>query len=402
MKITDTNEPEFDALVDRVAQEVVSRMATGNKINALADKAIARMFGYPVAGVAGIEMKGRVGAPPPETGIQRKLILRSKLSPGDILMLTAAVRDLHLTYPGQFLTDVRTSCPALWENNPYITPLSAHDSDAQTIECQYPMVSKSNQLPYHFIHGFRHFLNDELGLSIKPHGFKGDIHLRPEEKEWVSQVQEITGEDARFWIIVSGGKRDFTNKIWDPARFQEVVDHFRGSITFVQVGDRKHDHPPLDGAIDLVGKTDLRQLVRLMYHADGVICGVSFPMHLAAAVETKRGRACSRACVVIAGGREPSQWEAYPNHQFLHRCGTLPCCETGGCWKSRITALGDGDEKDNNLCLCPVRTPSGSVIPRCLDMVTAADVIRSVELYLGGSHEPAGRGSNRDAEATIA
>ena len=51
-----------------------------------------------------------------------KLILRNFQSPGDIVMLTAAVRDLHLAYPGRFATDVRTSCPALWEHNPWITP----------------------------------------------------------------------------------------------------------------------------------------------------------------------------------------------------------------------------------------------------------------------------------------
>ena len=41
----------------------------------------------------------------------RKLILRNFQSPGDIVMLTAAVRDLHRAHPGEFLTDVRTSFP---------------------------------------------------------------------------------------------------------------------------------------------------------------------------------------------------------------------------------------------------------------------------------------------------
>ena len=51
------------------------------------------------------------------------LILRSFQSPGDIVILTAAVRNLHAAAPGQFQTDVRTSAPALWENNPHLTPL---------------------------------------------------------------------------------------------------------------------------------------------------------------------------------------------------------------------------------------------------------------------------------------
>ena len=64
----------------------------------------------------------------------RQLILRSFQSPGDVLMLTAAVRDLHLAAPGQFQTDVRTSCPALWENNPHLTPLREGEAGVEVRE----------------------------------------------------------------------------------------------------------------------------------------------------------------------------------------------------------------------------------------------------------------------------
>ena len=50
---------------------------------------------------------------------QRRLILRSFQSPGDLVMLTAAVRDLHAAAPGRYVTDVRTSADALFENNPH-------------------------------------------------------------------------------------------------------------------------------------------------------------------------------------------------------------------------------------------------------------------------------------------
>jgi ADP-heptose:LPS heptosyltransferase len=318
----------------------------------------------------------------------RKLILKNQLSPGDILTLTAAVRDLHLSNPGIFLTDVRTSCPALWENNPFITRLEESDPEVEIIQCEYPLIHKSNEVPYHMIHGFRLFLQDRLGVKIEPHAFKGDIHLSVIEKSWMSQVEEEQGLGARFWIIVSGGKHDFTAKWWDPDRTQKVVDHFQGRIRFVQCGEANHHHPKLQGVIDLVGKTDLRQMVRLMWHADGVICPVTMFMHLAAAVETKSGRPKNRPCVVIAGGREPSHWEAYPHHQYLHTNGALPCCDNGGCWKSRVEPLGDGDEKDASLCLRPVTLASGRKLPECLDMITADDVIRAVETYLKFESEP--------------
>jgi cephalosporin hydroxylase/ADP-heptose:LPS heptosyltransferase len=318
----------------------------------------------------------------PITRSPRKVILKNFLSPGDILMLTAAVRDLHLTHPGEFLTDVRTSCPALWENNPYVTPIEDGDPDAEQIPCEYPLINSSNHLPYHVIHGFRLFLEEKLGVEIEPHAATGDVHISDVEKGWMSQVEETEGLGARFWIIASGGKFDFTAKWWDPDRAQQVVDHFRGRIRFVQCGESGHHHPRLKGVLDLVGKTDLRQLVRLMYHADGVVCPVTMFMHLAAAVETKPGRPRNRPCVVVAGGREPSQWEAYPHHQYLHTNAALPCCDDGGCWKSRVEPLGDGDEKDRSLCVRPVTLATGRKLPRCLDMITAADVIRAVEKYL--------------------
>ncbi len=220
-------------------------------------------------------------------------------------MLTAAVRDLHRCYPQRFATDVRTPCPHLWENNPYLTPLEEGDRRVRVIQCEYPLVHRSNQSPVHFLHGFIEFLNETLRLQIRPTECKEDIHISELEKSWFSQVREILGEDVPFWIIVAGGKRDFTIKWWDARRFQAVVDHFQGKLLFVQVGEKGHHHPALRGVIDLRGKTDLRQLVRLVYHAQGVLCPVTFAMHLAAAVEVKGGRPKNRPCVVVAGGQEP-------------------------------------------------------------------------------------------------
>ncbi len=331
------------------------------------------------------------GAPPaPDAPI--KLLLRNRLSPGDIVMLTAAVRDLHRTFPGRYLTDLRTSCAQLWENNPYVTPLAENDPDVREIECHYPLINGCNEGTLHFVHGFSEYLGEKLGVRIQPGPFKGDIHLAPIEKRWMSQIQEITGDAIPFWIIVAGGKQDYTVKWWDTARWQQVVDHFRDRILFVQVGEGRHVHPPLRGVIDLRGKTDLRQLVRLVYHAQGVVCPVTSLMHLAAAVEVKDGRPRNRPCVVVAGGREPVQWEAYPHHQFIHTNGALSCCEQGGCWRSRTVPLGDGDKNDESLCLDvlpadPSQARSGP-LGRCMDMITAAEVARRIELYFQGGVLP--------------
>jgi ADP-heptose:LPS heptosyltransferase len=307
-------------------------------------------------------------------------VLRCGYAVGDIVLLTAAVRDLHAGYPGKFITDARTSCAELWENNPHLTPLDETASDVTVLECDYPLINQSNQTPYHCIHGFSHFLNEHLGLAIRPTAFHGDLHLSNLEKSWYSQIHELTGEDTPFWIIAAGGKFDVTIKWWSTDRYQAVVDHFRDRIQFVQVGDLRHHHPPLDGVIDLRGKTDLRQLVRLVYHSQGILCGVTGLMHLAAAVERRDTGGHDRPCVVVAGSREPAHWEAYPSHQFVHTNGLLSC-GAEGCWRSRVKPLGDGDERDSPENLC---TQVVGDLPRCMEMISPEEIIRRIELYFNG------------------
>ena len=299
-------------------------------------------------------------------------------------MLTAAVRAIHDCCPGDFLTDVRTSCPDLWSNNPYITPLEEAAPDVHTIECHYPLIHQSNQRPYHFIHGFIEYLAEKLHAPIAPLRFKGDIHLPANERLMPDKFVSLNLIAAPFWLIVAGGKFDFTTKWWAPDRYQSVVDHFQGRIRFVQVGEVGHHHPPLKGVVDLRGQTTLRELIRLVHHAQGVLCPVTLLMHLAAAVPTQNPLFPLRPCVVVAGGREPPHWEAYPAHQFIHTVGMLECCRDGGCWRSRVLPIGDGDEKDFvGLCANVV----GS-LPRCMDMITADHVISRIDGYFQGGTLP--------------
>lgn len=316
-----------------------------------------------------------------------KLIIRQFQSPGDLVMLTAAVRDLVLSYQDDFMVDVRTPCPALWENNPYLTPLQEDDPDVIKFKAAYDLIHTSNEGCHHFLHGFIQDLNEKLGIQIKPTKLKGDIHISAKEKGWFSQIYEILGKDIPYWIVDAGCKSDFTAKQWERVKYQAVVDQCP-DITFVQIGQKEHNHEPLkgDNLVNLIGKTDLRQLIRVIYHSAGVITPVSLPMHLSAAIEVKD---CyhrpTRPTVVLAGGREPSIWEMYTNHAFLHTCGMLPCCDNGGCWASRVykNEIGDKDDKDwRNLCKNAVESPSGQKVPKCMDMISVDDVVIAIRRYL--------------------
>jgi len=310
-------------------------------------------------------------------------------------MLSAAVRDLYFYHGDKYDIRVNTSCSDIWINNPYLSDFKYETNDGITtsedgeivkvINCEYPLVHESNQKPYHFIHGYRKFLESKLEISIPQGDFKGDIHLSNEERSWMSQIEEMGIRDD-FWIISAGGKNDFTAKWWPTDYYQKVVDHFQGKITFVQIGKSEHHHPPLKNVINLIDKTSIRQFLRLMYHSVGVVSPVTFAMHAAAAVEVKGNRPKNRAAVVISGGREPPHWEAYPHHRFLSTNGALSCCDNGGCWKSRCHKIGDGDKKDNdeNLCLLPILKEDNISYPKCMDMIKPKDVIRAIEMYYEG------------------
>lgn len=107
-------------------------------------------------------------------------------------------------------------------------------------------------------------------------------------------------------------------------------------------------------------------------------------------------------CVVFAGGREPAQWEAYPHHQYISTNGALNCCDNGGCWKSRCQKVGDGDAKDEDLCLYPVPVSDNLQIAKCLSMISPDDVIRRIELYYeGGALQYNGGASNSAAKPHV-
>jgi ADP-heptose:LPS heptosyltransferase len=311
----------------------------------------------------------------------RQLILQTPLSPGDVLMLTAAVRDLHRCHPGEFVTDVRTNFPELWTHHPGVTRLDAKAPGVELIDCHYPAIDRAGWSPRHFLEGYLDFLNGLLGTRAVPTAFRGEVPLSAAERAQPSWVADLLGADVPYWILDAGGKFDFTIKWWSDERWQAVVDRLRGRVLFVQIGHAQHFHPRLDGVLDLRGLTTTRQLVHLMHHAEGVLCPVTFPMHLAAAVDRPAGRTGVRPCVVVAGGREPVHWFAYPGHQVLQRVGTLPCCATTGCWKARTFALGDGTDFDRPGALCVDVT---GALPRCMASISVDEVVRSVEHYLEG------------------
>lgn len=302
----------------------------------------------------------RSPAPPiPSIPPKRNLILRNRLSPGDVLVMSVAIRALWKAHNDKFCIDVDTPCPQIFENNPYITRFD--HAGAQVIDMHYPEIHKSGASGRHFTDGHRKYLEEVLGLEIPRVGLLPDIFLTQDEKLWPSPVLKKTGYDGKYWVINAGSKSDYPLKQYH--RWNEVFDLWgksHNNIQFVQIGQLDHSHPAVPGSIDMRGKTDLRELFRTIYHAEGVLSCVSLPMHIAAALE--------KPCVVVAGGREGTRWELYPSHRFLYTNGTMDCALYDGCWKSKTEECA--------------HLVNGK--PLCMDMIRAEDIVRAMELYYEG------------------
>jgi ADP-heptose:LPS heptosyltransferase len=304
----------------------------------------------------------------------KKLILRANLCPGDILTMTAAVESLHLTYPDEYETDVRTPAREIWEHNPRITKVADDDPEAEKIDLKYPSINCSNQEHVPFLGGYTEDLGQKIGRPLTLKVNRPCLYLSGDEKAWIDQVRHhvTNGRQVPFWLVNAGIKNDYTAKAWPTEYFQEVVTRTVGQIQWVQVGAKEHDHPNLDGTINLVGKTDHRQLIRLAWHARGGLGPVTYLQHLCAAWE--------KPYICLLGGREPTTWVQYPLQHTLHTIGMLPCCKASACWKSRIVQGKDSSTKDQSLCQWPVLGLARPVA-RCMAAIRPDEVITVLERY---------------------
>lgn len=350
---------------------------------------------------------------------------------GDVVAMTALVRDLHRSLgPGVDLA-VDTTFPEVWKNNPYLVPAPQGKRNHWTVvKLSYGAgIRSAKSQKIHFLRAWHDDFLRQTGLEIPLTDPRPDLHLS--EQEWAGPVlppehPQSTLLEERLrqgcWLINAGGKLDFTTKIYSTARLQTVVDGLGAlGLACVQVGGQGHHpthwHPALRGVLNLVGQTSLRQLVSLAARSAGTLCTITAAMHLAAAFE--------RPCVVTAGGREEPWWEGYVNdypgafgpaaspvrvpHRFLHTLGLLDCCPAEhACWKSKVRpASGDPPPAARatdprpaktkrvdrggspSLCVWPDQDEQGQEQPHCLTLLPPAAVLAAVlGYYADGTLSP--------------
>lgn len=286
-----------------------------------------------------------------------RVYCRLHKSPGDILTFTAAIRSLKLSYPDMQVC-VETTCPELWQGNPDVTKLIA--GYCHIVE----MHSHLHQPRRNFIEAYCSHLAANLGLPVPQLASTPVLNLSEAEKGL-----RLVKDGKPYLVLAAGGKTDHTVKQASRGFWQAVVSRINRKYRVVQVGAIADYHHSLTGVTNLIGKTTLRELASVVYHSEGGLGGVTLLQHLCAAL--------GKPYVCVAGGREDRHWTDYPLQHTFSAVGSLPCCESGGCWLSRTVAIPDGDYILNSkLCTLPV-IDKDEVVPKCLTLFSPNEVVEA-------------------------
>jgi hypothetical protein len=158
-----------------------------------------------------------------------------------------------------------------------------------------------------------------ISVMCSSAGIQGPISLRPYLS--LSPEERVKGRrvDRQIAVQSSGMSANYAmlNKQWYPERFASVVAALRDKYNFVQLGSPTD--PPLEGVLDLRGKTTFRESAAVLAESLVFVGNVGFLMHLARAVDCRS--------VIVYGGRESPGQSGYSCNENLF--SPMPC---GPCW----------------------------------------------------------------------
>lgn len=186
-----------------------------------------------------------------------------------------------------------------------------------------------------------------ISIMCQKVGILGPITLKPHFVLHESEKEQ--GQVVRRQIAIQSSglaaRHAMANKNWFAERYQSVVSSLKFKYDFVQLGSPSD--PPIEGALDLRGKTTIRQTAAILSRSLAFVGQVGFLMHMARAVDCRS--------VIIYGGREkPSQSGYTCNENLYSEVGCSPC------WR---------------LNSCPYDK-------ECMRRISAADVVSAVEIQV--------------------
>jgi len=182
---------------------------------------------------------------------------------------------------------------------------------------------------------------------------------------WVAPPKERL-IDGRYVVINAGWQNSAPAKKWARERWEQLIA-LCPDVRFVQMGQKKNHAEPLAGAVDMIDRTDLSDLLRLVRDAACVVSPPSGVVHVAAAYKVPS--------ILLAGGREPATLAAYPETHVFSACGgRLECCRDRGCHRNKF---GTGPKE----CGC-FRHGADGPTSQCMFDITAEEVAEALKKQL--------------------
>ncbi len=166
-----------------------------------------------------------------------------------------------------------------------------------------------------------------------------ELVFSPEEVEWLHQFLNSKGLAPPFVVVEPGTNRDWFGSLrgWPQDRWESLMRLFTLEfpvIPVVQIGMK--ETPPIEGAIDLRGKTNFRQAALLMRQSSLFVGTEGGLMHAA--------RATGANALILWGGVTLPEFAGYPGSQrvICHYVACAPCGNLGWCDNDHVcmTSIG--------------------------------------------------------------
>jgi len=240
---------------------------------------------------------------------------------GDDLLCSTVAHELKKRGGGRIVMFSQT--PSLFRNNPDVSAV---------FKWGYPTVGRLRRWGFNVCIPQYATYDQTTDRDITPNqpalitmcrmaGMSGPVELRPylyllkRERE----CGRLTGNQI---VIQSAGLAIMKNKEWLPGRYQEVADTIKSRGKIIQLG--LASDPAISGALDLRGKTSVRQSAAILANSKVFIGQAGFLMHLARAVDCRS--------VIVFGGREDPRVFGYAaNENIIGRTDCSPCWQRTKC-----------------------------------------------------------------------
>lgn len=281
----------------------------------------------------------------------------ARRAPGDVLAASALVRDLKALDPDIRLSVAGNTSEEIYRFDPRVSPRAA---EAREVPVDYrPTIDRAaSDRSARYLYAAHDAFEAATGLGV-PRG--------PAVPELVLGPDELTPPyQTPYAVVACGSKTDIPAKQVHLGHVREVVRATAGwnwkqaGVVFDFTSHIGHCQSYLgEPAENLLGRTSLRGLFRLVAHAEVVLCGLSLPALAAAALGVP--------CVVLAGGREDPWLYEGLGVDLLHTTGELDCCRDRGCRSAGVVGPHPGPFPPGFLCRLPVLPPDGPPVGACME-----------------------------------